>query len=318
VISTEQDYVLARLEDGRLIALEDDDPLYGRFEEHVLSDAYLRQLVTLFDDTTEAFWATNRLTSFPQTVANKLVVVVNSSQAAVLHDVVVDDEGREVPIELALGLGHEGETDLPHARQQFAPTIAGFLWELMGLPPSSISSVPLDETTEPTVALERGFQVAVQTLHWERRTEEQSLGDEMEEGMDSETGPGRQGLVERNAFRQRFRDGAPTAALHSHEEALRTPGVVATFFYRLLERTNAAYPQRYMLWFTNYEDANVVHAKVLYALSRTPGAGELSAQHFVETYAETFPTEAEMIRSLAREVFGQSPSAAATIPSGSR
>lgn len=307
VVSTEHEYVLARSEGDALVKVQDDNLLYDRFDENVLSDPYLHQLLIVFDDTTEAFWATDRLTSSPQTVANKLVIVVNSSQARVLHDVVVEDGGRKVPIELALGLGDEGTTDLVHARQALAPTMADLLWELMSLPRSNVSSVPLYEATEPSVALERGFQTAIATTHWERRPEELE-----------ETHSKRCSLVSQNAFRRRFVDGAPSAKLRSPEEALRTPGTVATFFYRLLQRTNAAYPQRYMLWFTNYEDANVAQAKVLYALSRTPGCGAISAQHFIKAYVEAFPAEREMILSLAEEVFGQSASTAATMPSGSR
>ncbi len=307
VISTEHEYVLTRFEGEKMVTVEDDDPLYERFDTHVLSDPYLRQLITLFEDTTEAFWATNTLTSFSQTVENRLVVVVNSPRAEVLHDVVVEDGSRRVPIELALGLGRDGVVDLAHARQHFAPTMARLLWELVGLPPSDAPPVPPHEITDPSTALERGFEMAIDAMHEERSS--QRLREAPSE---------RHALVSCNAFRRHFVDDAPDTPLRSHEEALQTPGVVATFFYRLLKRTNAAYPQRYMLWFTNYEDANVVHAKVLYALGRTPGYGGLSVEYFVAAYAEAFPAEREMILSLAGEVFGQSPSTAATIPSGSK
>ncbi|MFP3896077.1 MAG: hypothetical protein ACLFV5_04440 [Anaerolineales bacterium] len=307
VIGTEQEYVLARFQGEKIVAVEDDDPLYERFDTHVLSDPYLDQLLTLFEDTTEAFWATNTPTSFPQTVENRLVIVVNGPRAEVLHDVVVEDDGRHVPIELALGLGQEGEVDLTHARRRFCPTMARLLWELVGLPSLDISSVSLYGTTDPSLALERGFQAAIETTHWEQRPKE------LEEARSE-----RCSLVSQNAFRHRFIEGIPSADLGSCEEALQTPGVVATFFHRLLQRANTAYPQRYMLWFTNYEDANVAHAKVLYALGRTRGCGGLSVEHFIAAYAEAFPAEREMILSLAREVFGQSASAAATIPSGSR
>ncbi|MEA3408237.1 MAG: hypothetical protein U9R48_09195, partial [Chloroflexota bacterium] len=248
------------------MTIEDEDALYQRFDEEVLSDPYLHQLLTLFDDTTEAFWASNTLTSFPQTVVNKLVIVVNSSQAEVLHDVVIEDAGREVALELALGLGHEGRTDLAHAHQRFASTMARLLWELVGLPPSDVRPVALYEVTDPPVALDVGFQAAIETLHWER------CGKEV-----AEAHAERCAQVTRNAFRRQFIDGAPSTTSRPREEAMETPGVVATFFYRLLQRANAAYPQRYMLWFTNYEDANIAHAKVLYALGRTPGSGRLSA-----------------------------------------
>ncbi|MGM0401144.1 MAG: hypothetical protein ACQEQT_07590 [Chloroflexota bacterium] len=307
VIDTEQEYVLARLQEDALVVLEDDDPLYERFDAHVLSDPYLYQLLTLFENTTEAFWATNTLPSFPQTVENRLVIVVNSPRAEVLHDVMVEDNGRRVPIERVLGLGRDGEVDLAHARRHFCPAMARLLWELVGLPPSDAPSGALYGTTGPSAALERGFQMAIETMHWENRPEELEAAH-YEWCM----------LISQNAFRYRFEDGAPTANRRSYEEAVRTPGVSATFFYRLLQRANAAYPQRYMLWFTNYEDANVAQAKVLYALGRTPGCGDISAQHFIKAYVEAFPAEREMILSLAEEVFGQSPSAAATIPSGSR
>jgi hypothetical protein len=85
----------------------------------------------------------------------------------------------------------------------------------------------------------------------------------------------------------------------------RTPGVAGTFFYRLLKTTGDFYPQRHMLWMTNFEDEVTPYAKVLLAMNRMPHKRAVSLQAFIASYIETFPAEREMILALASEVFGR-------------
>ena len=86
---------------------------------------------------------------------------------------------------------------------------------------------------------------------------------------------------------------------------MRTPGVVATFFHRLLQQPGGTfYPQRYMLWFVNFEPQETSYAKVLLAFSRMPRHRDPSIQAFIESYAETFPADERSLRLLVDQVFG--------------
>lgn len=85
---------------------------------------------------------------------------------------------------------------------------------------------------------------------------------------------------------------------------MRTPGVVATFFYRLLQMTGDFYRQRDMLWFVNYEPEDTPYAKFLLAVYRMPHRQQTSVEDFIQTYIESFPAEREAVMELAAQVFG--------------
>jgi len=306
VIKTDHSYILVCTKDGRLTVLEDDDPLFARFDAEVLSDPYLARLLSIFENTTESFLATNTLSPLSQTIANHLVIVLDSASAGVLHRVKVYARGEPVPMELALGLGKEGQIDLAWARQNFARAMGFLLLELAGLKPerdTPVSELPIYEPTTPSWAFRAGFAAALESLYGQqhadllRRLYQESADPAVRERL------ARYEAIPRNGLRYRFVNGAPTTELRPPEEAVRTPGVVAAFFYRLLQRTDTFYPQRYLLWFNAYEPEEIPYGKVLLVVNRLPRQKSLSIQAFIEAYVETFPAEKEVILKLAEEIF---------------
>jgi len=308
VVGTSHEYVLVRTEGEDLVAIPDDDPLYQRFDGEVLGDPYLARLLMVFEHTTESFLATNTFTSLDQTVANRLIIVVDSSEMGVLHNVTVHQGGREVPIELAMGLGQDGSVDLVLARERFARVMAPLLLELVGLKPDRMESQThpwIYEITDSSQAFWVGFEAAREGI------DGQQHGDLVDE-LRARESPSlevidrlyRYELIPLNGLRFRFEEGQPTSEIRSPEEALHTPGVVAGFIYRLLEHAGSFYPQRYMLWFTSFDPDEMPYAKLLLATSRMPRYGEVSIQGFIGSYAETFPAESASVKLLAEEIFG--------------
>ena len=308
IVSTEHEYILARSQGDALLIVKDDDPLYRQFESEVLSDPYLYRLLMIYEHATEAFLATNVLTPLSQTVANKPVIVLNGPGPAVLRDVELEyGEGR-VAVELAMGLGNRGDLDLDSARQDFGRVIASSLVELMGLDPGpgrQAENVRVYETTSPSLAFRVGFQAAVEAFHGQEDPGLlQALRRETPQSAEMRDRLYRYELVPGNGLRFRFDGDVPTTEPLPYEDALRTPGVVATFFYRLIRSTGDFYPQRDMVWFVNFESGETPYAKVLLAVSRMSGDKKASVQAFVRSYIETFPIERSLLLLLVEQVFG--------------
>jgi len=291
-----------------LVLVVDDDPLYEQFDAQVFRDPYLTLLLMVFEHTTEAFLATNTLAPWRQTIANRLIIVLDSRDMGVLRDITVHHNDVRVPIELAIGVGHDGRVDLELARQSFARVIAPLLLELVGLRrdgPVPSASPQVHEPTTRSEAFWVGFEMALESIYGEQHRElleelrAREPGDP--EALDRlhryELGP-------RNRLRFSFEGNAPATKTRSPEEAARTPGVVATFVCRLLNEAGSFYPQRYMLWFVSYEPEEIPYGKFLLAVSRMPRHGEVSIQAFIESYAETFPAERDSVVALAEEVLG--------------
>jgi len=310
-IPGEHEYILSRTEGEALTAVSDDDSLYDRFDAEVLGDPYLRRLLMLYEHGTEAFIATNTPTSLTQTVANKPVIAVDSANPGVLHDVVVEAPGTRtrVKIELALGVGNGGAVDLESARRKFPVIIASALLELMGLKSESHQNEghpALFETTTPRGALREGFAVALDVIALQGDPQLLSaLRDQAAVDPGARERLYRYDMVPGNGLRFRFDGDVPTSELRSFEEAIRTPGMVGTFFYRLLQRADAYYPQSRMLWFVNYDAEEMVHAKVMLVVNRMSAQKGISLQTFIDSYVETFPAERQFITNLAEEVFGK-------------
>jgi len=314
IVRTEHDYVLIRREGDTLAIVEDDDPLYDRFEGQVLShpsgegDSYPRLLLMIYEHATEAFLATNVLTSLSQTIANRPMIVVDSSEMGVLRNVVSHHHGERVPVELALGVGNEGEVDLDMARQDFARLMASLLLELMGVNPDPQSPVrrgPVYEMTTPRQAFYTGFEAALDAVYGQQHPELlHELEREARESPEVLDRLYRYELVPSNGLRFRFDGGRPTSEIRSRAEAARTPGVVATFLYRLLRCAGHYYPQRHMLWFANFESEETPYAKVLLAMNHMSGREDVSVQAFIESYIEVFPAEGTSVSLLADQVLG--------------
>jgi hypothetical protein len=308
IVSTKHEYVLVLSEGDAFLVLMDDDPLYVRFESEVLSDRYLYLLLMTYEHATESFLATNSLSSLSQTVANKPVIVLNSSAPTVLRDIELEYGQVRVPVELAMGLGDGGDVDLGSARGSFARVMAPLLLELMGLGPGQggqADHTTLYETITPSAAFRAGFQAAIEARHAQEDPELiRGLREEEPQSPELRDRLYRYELVPSNGFRFRFDDDAPTSEALPYEERLRRPGVIATFFYRLLRETESFYPQRYMLWFVNFEPEETNYAKVLLAVNRMAQDDGGSVEAFLRSYIETFPVEKGFLLRVAGEVFG--------------
>lgn len=275
VIGTDHEYVLVRTEGTELVVVQDDDPLYEQFDDQVFDDAHLRRLLMVFEHTTESFLATNTPSPLTQTIANRLIIVVDSQERALLHDITVHHDSARVPIELAIGVGHDGRVDLALARKNLPRAMAPLLLELVGLKQDRTHTSPSPDAREVASGSEAfwlGFEAALESACAERLAEDLPAGE-----LPSSPRP---------VF------GGPT------------PEVVATLICRLLQQAGSFYPQRHMLWFASFEPDEIPYAKFLLAVSRMPRHRDVSIQTFVESYAETFPAERASVFFLAEEVLG--------------
>jgi len=301
---------LVRTEGDELVAIDDDDPLYEQFDGEVFADAYLRRLLDVFEHTTESFLATNTPTSLPQTIANRLVIVVDSREMGVLRNVTVHHNEGQVPIELAIGVGHDGSTDLDWAQQNLARAMAPLLLELVGLKrdqPEPSTRPSSDEAATPAEAFWLGFEAALEAEYGQQHPEPPDPLHTLETlspaGADRLSRPR---LPEHKDVGILSQGTKPTSERGSPEEASRTPGVVGAFLHRLLKQVGSFYPQRHMLWFVSFEPDEIPYGKFLLAVSRVPRHRDVSVQTFIETYVETFPAERASVVSLAEQVLGRS------------
>ena len=307
-IRTSQPYLLVRQEGKTLAVLSEEDPAFLAFQTQILSDPSMERLIGLFDGATKALIASDISTGRSQTVANALVIIVDSEETGVRREVTIAKDSARVPIELALALGREGRMDADWARHHFAWAEGLLLYELMGQrPASSWPPARPYEVTSPARALEEGWAGALDLLQGEANPallaalrSSPNLSPTLQDRLL------RADWAPENGFRVRFREGQPTEDIRLPDEALATPGVVTTFFYRLLKEASSLYPQRYMLWFANIEPGDVPYGKVLLAFCRMPKHNP-SLKAFVKTYGETFPGERAWIEGLFEEVVGTAP-----------
>ncbi len=306
-IATSHPYVLLRQEGDGFVLAPDEDEAYLRFEQAVLSDAALNRLLGLFDGTAKAILAEGMATRAPQTVANPLCVVLDSQESGVIHGLRVEQEQGQGRLELALGVGHVGQEELAWTREQMAPNLGLLLYELTGQRPVATSAPAAPaHLADPAMALQFGLAEAFAALRSD------AVAGEPAEAVSAEIIALRQAQRQRadwvaaDAYIWRFEGGQPTNVRRSRAEALATPGVAATFFYRLIREADEGYPTRYMLWFANYDAADAPYAKLLLALTRMPRRAA-SLESFVQAYQATFPAERAWIAGLAEEVWGAAP-----------
>jgi hypothetical protein len=310
-MGTEQTYLLARRDGSSWRVLPDDDEAYVAFSTEVLGDPYLSQLLGVFDGATKAMLAEHLADRMPQTVSNVPVILLDSERSGAIRDVRLVRAGEHVNIELALGLGNKGREDQGWAKQRMAWAVGMSLYELMGQAPTSDDTpwVSPYEATTPDRALQEGFALALDALHARANSGlveaiafRSNIGIELRDRLELA------GLVEANRFRFEFTHREPTSVLRTHPRALATSGVSATFFYRLLQETGSGYPQRLMLWFANFQTADVPYAKALVALAYMPRTRP-SLEGYVAAYGELFPAEKGWIADLFRQVILDTPAA---------
>ena len=269
----------------------------------VLSDPYLATLISLFENTTTAYASSNRAAPVPATVANHLMIVLDTADAGPLYDLYARYGESNFSVELALGLGNQGQVDLAWAQDHMAQAMGPLLLGLAGLPAVAGQAAPHEATT-PDAALYHGFGLALEAIDGQDPAAQSRW---RARGQDSQEILAQQDRVQQvrdNGYLFRYDNDEPTLQLRSREQAMRTPGVVATFFIRLLERSGVYYPQRQLLWFFGYPPEEVPYAKVLLALNDMATGEQISVQGFIDSYSELFPADREMVLALADEVFG--------------
>lgn len=298
-VPTERQYALAQRVDGTLTALATDDPLYDRFDRQVLSEPTLQLLHAVFEHTTESFLATNGMIPAPRTVANYLVIVVDSEATGVLRDVRLATPGGQARLELALGLGQAGAVDLPGARHRMAAAMGPLLLELVGRrPPDGFSLAALaspEQPTPPEEALWAGYALAMEAVY-----ARPYLGAApLDESLYALNPPPDELLARQRAIAAWAEGGAA-----SRSEAIRTPAAVAALIDALHRQAGNYYPQQHMLWMVAYEPEEVPYAKVLLAMMRMPPRTSASVEDLVAAYAETYPAERQAVHALADAILG--------------
>jgi hypothetical protein len=302
-IVTPHEYVLLCTQNASPTVLADDDPLYTEFQEQVLSDPYLATLISLFENTTTAYASSNRAAPVATTVANHLMIVLDTADVGPLPDLRARYSESNFSVELALGLGNQSRVDLAWAQDHMAQAMGPLLLGLAGLPAVAGQAAPHEATT-PDAALYHGFGLALEAIDGQDPATQSRW---RARGQDSRAILAQQDRVHQvrdNGYLFRYENDEPTLQLRSREQAMRTPGVVAAFFTRLLERSGVYYPQCHLLWFFSYPPDQVPYAKVLLALDDMATGEQISVQGFIDSYSELFPADRKMVLALADEVFG--------------
>lgn len=320
-VPTGRRYALAQRTDGRLTVLATDDPLYDRFDQQVLSDPILQRLLMVFEHTTQSFLATNDIIPAPHTVANPLVIVLDSDATGVLRDVRLATPDGQARVELALGLGQDGRIDLEGARHRMAAALGPLLLELVGRrPPEGFSMTALaapDEPVSPEEALWAGYALALEA-DYARPFLGRAPLDELPYALN----PPPEGLLTRqSAIAARAEAAARLAeagasrpeaghtrsfsarALSARVLSARTPSAVAAFLMALHQQAGNYYPQHHLLWMVSYAPEEVPYGKVLLAMMRMPPRGA-SVEELIASYAETYPAERQAVYALADAILG--------------
>lgn len=280
-------YVLARPGDKGLVALASDDPTYDTFDSEVMTDPLIAHLMSLFDGISGAYAATSLSSDAPQTLRNYPIIVVSHGQPGLLRSAQVRGSGRHARVEYAIALGVGEGADLGRQAREALP---GLLTQLLlaaagHQPPDGLLEAASDcACVDGDVALWQGYMTLQEARHangaW-------ALDAEL-----SGQGP----LAEKGAG---YWACCPAQGHLSGEDACLCGRGMAGFLAELLDEMPAAYPQRYMLWFANYESAEAREAKLLLALARMAGNEGDALERFVGSYADTFPAEADHVRDSA-------------------
>jgi len=279
-------YVLVRLAGEELVALTNDDPLYAVFDNEVMNDPLIAHLLSLFEGTCGALAATNISSPIPQTLRNYIIIVIATDQSGLLHDVQVRGSERVVRVEYAIAVRADDGMDLAQqAREQLPSLLAQFLLAVAGLePPLGLEDAAGGCTCVPEdVALWQGYASLQEERH--------ALGS-------WKAGRPDDGQLLRTADPE-FWSCCSSSSVDLKAGACVCGRGVAGFLVELLAEMPVGYPQRYMLWFANYDAAETRDAKLLLALARMPhGEPSTLLGRFVASYADTFPAEAGRVREL--------------------
>ncbi len=280
-------YVLARPGEEGLTALASDDPIYDTFDSEVMTDPLIAHLMSLFDGISGAYAATSLSSEIPQTLRNYPILVVSHGQPGLLRSVQVRGSGRQARVEYAIALGVGEGADLGRqAREALPGLLAQLLLAAAGYQPPAglLEAAPDCACVDGDVALWQGY-VALQEAR-------RAMGAWALAAEQSGQGPW-------DALDADYWDCCPAQGHLSGGDGCLCGRGMAGFLAELMAEMPAAYPQRYMLWFANYESAEAREAKLLLALARMADDGGDALERFVSSYADTFPAEADRVRELS-------------------
>jgi len=308
VLQTDYDYTLL-LQTDELSAVSSDDPLYQQFEE-VLAEPFLQELFSLYTATAKGLIVDAIPSRNTKALARKPVFILGAIEPGVHQQVSLRHNGQHVMIELAIGLGGGDPFDIDRARDQLPSALAEMLMVIMGVdqPDRNGQNQPaIYDLTTPEQALWSGFAASLEARYGQRHPEPWPFA-EIDENMN-------QAAIERlmryreipiNGLRYLYENGQPTNVPRTYDQGLRTPGVVASFFFKLWDEASDMYSQGDMVWFANYESSQIKGAKILLALNRMPRRPAPSLETFVQSYCETFPAECATVQALMHDIVGAS------------
>lgn len=284
VLPTAHRQVLVEQYQDGYAQVADDDPRYDALEAYLADDVELAHLLSACERATAAFSASHMHTA-AATAARNLTVLALGEQAGLLRDVRVQGRYGEVRLELALAAPVEDPAQLSAAAPAVARAVGEALLVLAGQGYAARACLDLacdSLPAPPGSVLTQGLGAALEALYVEGL------------GADARSPHAEHAAALERA--RRLAAGEYRRDARSLAEALQSPGVAGSVFYRLLNEAPTGYPQRFMLWFANYDPQDEALAKIVLVAYRV--GRQATIVEFLETYGATFPGE----RALALEL----------------
>jgi len=287
VLPTAHPCVLVEQRDDGYAQLPEDDPRYAALEAYLAEDEPLARLLNVYERTMAAFSASGLRPAAARAADNRAVLVLGQ-QAGLVTDICVQGLYDQVCLELALGVPITDPAMLAPAAPQLARAVGQALLVLagQGYGPSPCSEPACDGLPSPPGSvLTQGLGIALETIYCQ----------DLEAG--SPPGLAAAGACAHLIKGEGYRDTEMSPA-----DVVQSPGVAGTVFYQLLSEAPTGYPQRFMLWFANYDPQDEALAKIVLVARRL--GRRATIVDFLGAYGTTFPGE----RALARELLAALPS----------
>jgi hypothetical protein len=262
VLYTEHPQVLVERRGDSYAQLDEDDPRYERLAAYLAADLALERLLHAYNSTTAAFAASGLRSEARVAVVNNPVIVLGAN-AGLLCDILVQGVYDDVTIEFALGVPEADLTELSTAAPGLARTIGEALMLLAGRDQAATCEGADDDILART------------------------LGAALEAWYVAET---------------EVAHAAMAGKIESMPEEGGCLDMEAAFMQRLFAAPKPGYPQRYMLWFANYQARDEGLAKILLAANRLSRKATL--EDFANAYATAFPGERERVAELVADLLG--------------
>jgi len=304
VLQSDYDYTLL-LQSDDLTVVAGDDPLYDAFDS-ILADPFIRELFDLYTATAKGIIIDGIPSRYGDSLSRKPVFVLGTIEPGVRRNLILHHEGKRLQVDLALALGGGTPVDFDQITIRMPAALGELMMTVMGVEPirGEEPYPAIFEVTSPDQALWIGFGAALEAHFGRHQLDlwpnpaDTALDDTANERLL------RYREIPLNGFRTQYRNAEPENTPRSYQQALGTPGVVATFFYRLWTDISSTYKQSDMLWFANYDASQIRGAKILLAMRHMPRRSTPTLETFVQSYCETYPTECTQVKALFNDVVG--------------